>query len=60
LPASTDRNSAETKAHALLASNPGIGRRGLMAQTGLSEYEARKLLEQHRAPRNGMKVLEDA
>lgn len=28
--------------------------------TGLSEYEARKLLEQFRTPRNGVKVLEEA
>lgn len=60
MPASTDRTVAETKARALLASNPGMGRRALMAATGLKEYEARKLLESSRAPRNGVKVLEDA
>jgi hypothetical protein len=58
--ADTDRTVAETKARALLASNPGMGRRALMAGSGLSEYEARKLLESFRTPRNGVKVLEEA
>lgn len=60
LPQGSDRTVAETKARALLASNPGMGRRALMAQSGLKEYDARKLLESFRAPRNGHKVLEDA
>ena len=55
-----DKTSAETKARALVAENPTIGRRALMVQTGLSDYQARKLLESERAEsRNGVKVLED-
>lgn len=50
--------SAEEKARELLAANPTIGRRALSQQSGLSEYLARKLLDDR--PRNGHKVLEDA
>lgn len=59
--AGTDRTSAETKARALVAADPTIGRRALMSQSGLREYDARKLLETERAkPRNGHPVLEEA
>ncbi len=59
LPADTDKTSAESLARALVAENPTIGRRALMAGSGLKEYDARKLLEAERAkPRNGHRVLE--
>jgi hypothetical protein len=53
-----DKTSAETKARALVAENPTIGRRALAQRTGVSEYVARTLLAE--VPRNGAKVLEDA
>lgn len=58
----SDKSSAESRARALVAENPTIGRRALMAGSGLKEYDARKLLEQARAeaPRNGHRVLTEA
>lgn len=61
LPAPTDRTVSETRAAALLAS--GAGRRRISRELGVSEHQARVLLEQYTAektPNNGVKVLEEA
>lgn len=59
--APTDRTVSETRAAALLAS--GAGRRRISRELGVSEHQARVLLEQHAAektPNNGHPVLEEA